>query len=177
MLERIKKIMEEKGLNQTRFAEATGINPASLSGIINRPDDRKATLDMVTKILSRFEDINSEWLLLGIGPMYKSDSVNMRIINDSGNNTQQEPDLFQSPANINQTDKQPVQTPSYSSIKQPVDPTKTNDGRESTVNRQGNTSQIIAGQPTAPQNNTLKKIDRLTIFYTDQTFENFFPEK
>jgi hypothetical protein len=149
--------MEEKGMNQTRFANETGINPASLSGIINKPNDRKPTIDMVTKILVRFEDINGEWLLLGKGPVYKSDNVVF---------AQQATDLF----------SQSEPKPQESAIKQAISPPKSNDGKESKVNRQENTAQGFTVQPIIPQNQTAKKIDRVTVFYTDKTFDDFFPE-
>lgn len=168
MLERIKRIMQDKGMNQTRFAEATGINPASLSGIMNRPDDRKATLDMVTKILSRFEDVNSDWLLLGTGPAYRSENVNLRIVDES--DPPKELDLFQS------SESSPAAKPSQalgSVSKKPDNSSKAVNVKESNF-RDSSTG---ATQPIVQQSSTGKKIDRLTIFYTDQTFENFFPEK
>jgi transcriptional regulator with XRE-family HTH domain len=78
MLERIQQIMDEKNLTLSSLASETGINSTTLSHIINGREiegkgkvNQKPSTDVITKILSTYKDINSDWLLLGVGPMHK----------------------------------------------------------------------------------------------------------
>ncbi len=70
MQERIQLIMQTEDLNITQFAEEIGVNASSISHIISGRN--KASLDIATKILERFTEINPDWLLLGEGRMLRS---------------------------------------------------------------------------------------------------------
>ncbi|MDR0836497.1 MAG: helix-turn-helix domain-containing protein [Tannerella sp.] len=70
MNERVSKIMQVKGLNLTQFASATDINPATLSNISSGKTN--PSTEVITKILEKFSDINSDWLLLGKGEMLRT---------------------------------------------------------------------------------------------------------
>ena len=63
--DRIKHLMESKGLSAVAFAEKLGIQRSGLSHLFsgrNRP-----SLDLILKILEVFPDIQPEWLLQGKG--------------------------------------------------------------------------------------------------------------
>lgn len=63
MTERIKYIMEQEGLSPAQFADAIGIQRSRISHILlgrNNP-----SLDLVTKILTKFPNYDSDWLLFG----------------------------------------------------------------------------------------------------------------
>lgn len=68
MKERIQQIMERETLTATRFAEEIGIQRAAVSHILTGRNN--PSLDVVTKILNRFPQVNSDWLLFGKGEMY-----------------------------------------------------------------------------------------------------------
>lgn len=68
--ERIEKIMETEGLNATQFALEIGIQGSTLSHILNGRN--KPSLDVIKRILNRFRTISSDWLMLGVGSMYRS---------------------------------------------------------------------------------------------------------
>lgn len=65
--ERIEKIMEEEGLNATQFASEIGVKSPTLSHILNGRNN--PSLDVLKKILNRYRNISSDWLILGVGPM------------------------------------------------------------------------------------------------------------
>lgn len=69
MIERIKKIIQHYHLSISSFASRIGANQVTLNQQIN--GDRKISLNTVIKILDSFENISSEWLLKGDGPMWK----------------------------------------------------------------------------------------------------------
>ena len=60
--------MEDQKLNQQSFAQLIGKSTATLSNIFN--DSTKPTLDIVDAIKKKFPQVNTEWLLFGIPPMY-----------------------------------------------------------------------------------------------------------
>jgi transcriptional regulator with XRE-family HTH domain len=67
MVERIKHIMDEKGLSASQFADRMDVPRAILSHILSGRN--KPSLDVVLKIADTYRDINLEWLLLGNGRM------------------------------------------------------------------------------------------------------------
>lgn len=65
--DRIKHLMESKGLSAVLFAEKLGIQRSGLSHLFsgrNRP-----SLDLILKILEVFPDVTPEWLLRGQGDL------------------------------------------------------------------------------------------------------------
>jgi plasmid maintenance system antidote protein VapI len=73
MITRIEKIIKEYNLTSSIFADEIKIQRAQISHILSGRNN--ASLDIVQKILMRFPRINSEWLLIGIGKMFKDDST------------------------------------------------------------------------------------------------------
>jgi transcriptional regulator with XRE-family HTH domain len=69
MTNRIELILKTQNLTPTQFADAIGIQRSSLSHILARRNN--PSLDFVTKLLNRFPEISSEWLLTGKGQMLK----------------------------------------------------------------------------------------------------------
>lgn len=69
MKDRIREVMESLQMSQKDFAQFTGISEGSLSGIFN--DRTRPTVQMIESIHDRLPNISVEWLLFGIGSMYK----------------------------------------------------------------------------------------------------------
>ena len=69
MINRIELILKTQNLTPTQFADAIGIQRSSLSHILSRRNN--PSLDFVTKLLTRFPEISSEWILTGKGQMLK----------------------------------------------------------------------------------------------------------
>lgn len=65
--ERIRLLMQSRSLNPTQFADEIGVQRSSISHILSGRN--KPSLDIVTKILNRFPDIDSNWLVLGKGSL------------------------------------------------------------------------------------------------------------
>ena len=81
MKDRIKEIMDNEDLTPAKFADRLQINRAVISHILNGRNN--PSLDVVLKILSEMDYINSEWLLNGIGLMYK-DGYSPQSQNEKG---------------------------------------------------------------------------------------------
>lgn len=73
MKDRIECLLEKQNLTPTRFADMIGLNRSALSHIISGRN--KPSLDVITKILQSFPNLNSDWLLFGKEPMYLSDDI------------------------------------------------------------------------------------------------------
>ena len=67
--DRIEKVMIKEGLNATQFAAEIGIKSPTLSHILNGRNN--PSLEVLKRILDRYRTISSDWLILGIGQMYR----------------------------------------------------------------------------------------------------------
>lgn len=75
MKDRIMHLLGILGLSPSQFAESLGIQRSSMSHIMsgrNRP-----SLDLVTRILEKYPDIDPDWLLLGKNDVYRSKPNNL----------------------------------------------------------------------------------------------------
>lgn len=91
MQERLKQIIEQKGLTAERFASLIGVNASTISHILNGRN--KPGFDIIYNITKTFPDINIGWLITGEGSMNAVNS-NSSIPRTSP----EEPTLFDMPA-------------------------------------------------------------------------------
>ncbi|MBP6429383.1 MAG: helix-turn-helix domain-containing protein [Bacteroidales bacterium] len=81
MQERILLLMKSFGMNPTEFADEIGVQRSSISHILSGRNN--PSLDLVTKILNRFPEIDSNWLVLGKGSLVvKSEEKSEKIENN-----------------------------------------------------------------------------------------------
>lgn len=69
MKDRIAKFLASESISSSKFADEIGVQRSSISHIIagrNNP-----SLELIQKILNRFDSINPDWLILGKGDMYR----------------------------------------------------------------------------------------------------------
>ncbi len=95
MKNRIAEIIEKEKLTSSRFANLIGIQPSAISHILSGRNN--PSMEVIQKILNTFRTINSDWLILGVGAMYretgetsKKQSVEIKITP----NKPQMPSLF-----------------------------------------------------------------------------------
>jgi transcriptional regulator with XRE-family HTH domain len=69
MEKRLQKIIEEQGLSLNAFAQEIGVNRSTVSHILTGRN--KPSVEVLQKILKRFPDLSSDWLLLGRGGMHE----------------------------------------------------------------------------------------------------------
>lgn len=73
--ETVKELKKSRKVHsQADFAKETGIGVVQLSEIVS--GKRKVSEYYVNKILTRFPEINADWLRSGVGEMLKSNSAN-----------------------------------------------------------------------------------------------------
>ncbi len=145
MKERIIQVMEREGLNSSKFAEEIGIQRAAMSHIINGRNN--PSLDVITRILQTFPDVNSDWLLFGKGNMYKEKMFGT-------------PDLFTNAATI---PDQSTNVPKYR--------------KEIESNPPINVTKVPHIEEVRIVEKPSKNVTKIMIFYSDNTFDTFIPEK
>jgi transcriptional regulator with XRE-family HTH domain len=80
MKDRIEKILRLEQISSSKFADEIGVQRSSISHLFTGRN--KPSLELVQKILNRFSNLNSEWLLSGKGDMYKK-SVQTSLFNNA----------------------------------------------------------------------------------------------
>ena len=151
--DRIKRIMDEKGLQSSSFAEKIGVSAGAISHILNGRN--KPSNDTIEKILKAFPDISSAWLLKGDGPMYK------HIHHGSPPFIPQQGGLFDENKAVDLPVKTEVQEyPQEIEVEKPKN--------------KNNSTEI---QYIKPVEIPSKKIDKIMIFFNDKTFLTFIPEE
>jgi len=149
MKERIIQIMNQEGLNHSRFAEEIGIQRAAMSHITSGRNN--PSMDVVIKILERFDNINPDWLIFGKGNMMRD---NHQIY------LPKQPDLFANFSHISSEEKNISENRrEIKEKKAPIPPKKAE-----------NETVIRVETP-------IKKIVKIMLFYSDNTYESFNPEK
>jgi transcriptional regulator with XRE-family HTH domain len=82
MIERIQAILSLKNLSSSQFADEIGVQRSSISHLFSGRNN--PSLEFIQKILTRFPDINMEWLLSGSGNMIKEGEMESDIRNPEG---------------------------------------------------------------------------------------------
>ncbi len=67
MYSRIKNWMKSEGLKTSELADNIGVNRATISHILSGRN--KPSIDFLQKLLNTYPDLNSNWLITGIGYM------------------------------------------------------------------------------------------------------------
>ena len=65
MYNRLKKWMELEGLKPSELASNIGVNRATISHILSNRN--KPSLDFIEKLLQTYPNLNSNWLIAGVG--------------------------------------------------------------------------------------------------------------
>lgn len=68
---RIEKVIQYQNMTSGQFAAEIGVQNSTLSHILNNRNN--PSLEVLKKILSRFPDISTDWLILGQGSMLRQE--------------------------------------------------------------------------------------------------------
>ncbi len=154
MKDRIIKIMEKEGLTPGQFSEVVGIQRSAVSHLVTGRN--KPSLEVIRKILDAFRTLNSDWLILGSGPMYR------------GERQSHEPTLFDGLDENN--DKQ-----SYTTTFKPTEtPSENFSEKNTTAASNENQPSNIVSLPIMPKS---KLVDKIIVYYSDSTYEEFNKNK
>ena len=147
--ERLLKLMQTEGMNAKQFALEVGIQAGTISNIVNGRN--KPSLEVMQKVLHRFRTVRSDWLIIGSGSMYRpvGEQTNMTLFDDQP----VEPAMILPPIN----EDKPQTSANPPTVESPAPPP----AKETLP-----FSQQTENAPT-------KKIEKIVIFYSDGTYENF----
>ena len=147
MQQKLRDLMTSEHLKSGQLAEMLGINPAGISHIL--AGRNKPGFDLLQKILRRFPRVNPDWLLLGEGPMYRADF-----------------------APASEPSESPAVAPQAEPIAKPV-----MSGSLFADQTQKPLADSPAQEVTSVVARRSGRVERIVIFYDDQTFESFTPSK
>lgn len=147
MKDRIIKIMETENLSSTMLADKLGVSRAVISHILNGRNN--PSLDVVTRILQELPYIDSDWLIMGSGNMFK-EGADVDLIKKSES-------LF-----------------SQNVLNEPKDALKNIEEQEKTVERLPLDSKVANREASIVEKTVVKKINQIIIYYDDNTFEIFY---
>lgn len=150
--DRLQYILEAENLSATQFTDILGVQRSSMSHILSGRN--KPSLDYLQKILTKFPAYNANWLILGEGEIQKEQMPQQAT---NGNR-------IYSPNPPTNTLFTNVNTPKEEEIIPPAPPVQ-----EETKSEQ------LAKMPDTPPKTEVppKKIDKIVIFYTDGTFQDY----
>ncbi len=138
--DRIALIIEYKGLNSSKFADIVDIQRSRMSHIMSGRNN--PSIDVVVRIVEKFPEISTDWLINGKGEM-----LNEKIINQSSTS--------------NNSDE----------LIEEIIPNDSHDR----VNFNTSNSFSKTELPFKSASNG-KPVDRIIVFYTDDSFKEYRPE-
>ena len=190
MIDRINLIMRAKNITASQFADEISIQRSGMSHIMSGRN--KPSLDFVMRVLNRYPEIDTNWLLFGKGEMYKSANTLESVHNSGKENASDvqpienkvEPvanggqiDMFSS----EMSDFAPENTPSEvveNEVVEKVSALQDVENQESPkstqlVESETKISNLDGDKEKSIQNKETRKAVRYLVFYSDHTFEEF----
>jgi len=161
MKDRIKMIMEAEEMTPARFADTLEIGRAVISHILN--DRNKPGTEILSRIALHMPHINTDWLLTGRGSMYKNEQPSAGHVEASVSDT--------SP--VSSTDLFSQDLFSQNQIHQPQVEPEPEYRKENIVEDMPNSVQEVVKERIIYKERPEKKISKIIIYYTDNTFESF----
>ncbi|MDY6121637.1 MAG: helix-turn-helix transcriptional regulator [Porphyromonas sp.] len=152
--DRIQYIIDQLRLKPSSFADLCELPRSTISNILNGKSN--ATLDVLNRIITSFPDWSEAWILFGKGGMYNSDRslFDEDIPENKERHPQQQGLNFSSP------------TPDSSGKLQS---SRLNEAPSTEV-EVNHHPQILIQQPN-------KSIEKIIVFYTDNSYQAFFPSE
>jgi len=162
MIDRIKQVMEYYKLSPASFAEQMGINRSNLTHLFSGRN--QPSLEFAKKILHCFPDIKTEWLIMGVGQMFRSNDereLNIQLQKEKLMHiSHSEPDLFSTSTkeNVQETKDSFQEKKAYIHIDEDI-PKKATEHKPL--------------EKEQPPSHSTASINKIIFFYSDNSFEIF----
>lgn len=184
---RIEKVILFQNMTSGQFAAEIGIQNSTLSHILNNRNN--PSLDVLKKILSRFPDISTDWLILGQGSMLRqekqskeptlfdsydetsSSSENLvaeNAVKTPQPNAEVQKEMLKSDSNPVQERQKPPLSESRSTEINNSTPQQRNDNEISPQVRTLSTE-----FPVRTTSEPARKVTKVILYFTDNTFQEF----
>jgi len=178
---RIKEIMGKENLTSLKFANLIGIQPSAVSHILSGRNN--PSMDVIQKILNTFRTINSDWLVLGVGSMYretgetsKKQSVEVKVTS----NRPQMPSLFDDePENSMEYRKEneSIITPNFQSFQNRSASAATSEPQTITTATENKNQERKHNETITKTPLSKRVIKKIIVCYSDSTFEEYNKEE
>lgn len=159
MNKRIEQIIKHLGISKAEFSKEIDIQRSSISHLTSGRNN--PSLDIVLKILSRYPQYSTDWLLFGKGPMLKKDEDNIfsKNVNSPTDNINKKSNLQN-----NNNDTNGYNNKQKNSSVQTVDNSKQRLDANN-VNRTPKQSNVVFDSTTSPE--------QILILFNDSTFKTY----
>lgn len=155
---RIKELIEQEAGSNRKFAESIGISPAIISHILSgRNNPSLAVIQAITNV---YTNVNSDYLINGKGSLYLDDEKNDTV--KTGAESNRRVSALHDPAIRQVAPPEGVPLP-----KKEADNSRETAREESPPPESTNVYTNV--------NKAKRSIERVLIFYTDKTFEEYRP--
>ena len=157
MKDRIRQIMDSQHMSQQVFADYLGVGAATLSSIFN--GRTRPTLNIVEAVKKKIPNINTDWLMFGSGEMFLPDNSTLFPSNEGA----ETPSLSQNPM----LELEPSASPTPQNV--PLTTPNSNSVKSTRLEMPRDEVKVV----DKPQ----RRITEIRVFYDDQTWETFVPQK
>ena len=152
--------MESQHMTQQVFADYIGLAPATLSSIFN--GRTRPTLNVVEALKRKIPNINFDWLMLGVGPMYIDQSIN---------------EAAEEPTDDHQELRPRIENPMLDFDQSPSPTPQSAPQRVAFVNSVRSTRPETEREDLKILDKPQRKVIEIRVFYDDQTWDTFVPAK
>lgn len=161
MEDRIKKFMDYKGISPSELADTIGVQRSNVTHVLKGRN--KPSFQFIEKMLQIYPELNPRWLLVGIGNMIEGQMKQKTLFDQNygldipKSEVKVDPDAKPLPENIS-------------------DNVKTE--RNFSEKKEEANQQNFEEKSLTTQNFTFEKpIERIIVFYNDQTFKVYNPSR
>lgn len=171
IVSRLIKFRDYTELSNSQFADKSGIPRPTLSQFLNGRNKRLSD-DLASKIHYAFPNLNMLWLMFGEGNMLIDSNIEISegIMAPSSNNSVAQTPTNQSIGNVLFPElENPVSNPNQKFNAFTIKGEETKKGRAAEVSDVGETLEATV------RANPSKMVDRIMVFYTDNSYEEFRP--
>ena len=148
MNSRIKRFMEHKGLTSSELADTIGVQRSNVTHVLHGRN--KPSFPFISKLLETYPEINAKWLIMGEGQMLESG-----ISSGATLFQEEEPATYSAP--IEKIEKKTSEKVKH----------------QDTIEDKPIPKELVKAVVEADT----REIERVVIFYTDQTFKQYTPSK
>jgi len=189
MINRILLILKTQNLSSSQFADEIGVQRSSISHILSGRNN--PSLEFVTKILKRYPEINADWILFGRGSMYKGLNDKTEVEVKELKKQKMQADLFSFDEEKVLAESEPIITVNIQDeteyedlIEDKTPPLVSNIAEIQNIRaeKQPEKTEVkieekIVDEIKPPKEiKKDRKIEKVLVFYTDNTFKEYFPE-
>ncbi|MCC8062754.1 MAG: helix-turn-helix transcriptional regulator [Rikenellaceae bacterium] len=168
MKDRLAQFLKSESLTAVKFAEIMEVQPSSISHLLSGRN--KPNFEFISRMLLRFPDLNPDWMINGIGPVYRSEqkeisSVITGVTKGGITNVKSSPSptILQDSKDIRQGDV-------FENVSK-ISPSNDKDGEVTNVTNNG--LEFVASSEPEVSPAGSKLIERVIIFYSDGSFREY----